>query len=117
MRFVSRWIVNTIAIIIATHVVPGIYTVGGNWGAVFVALTLAVVNATVKPVLQLLSLPITIFSLGFFHFVLNAALLRLSSSLAIALFGQGLLIDGFWPAIFAALVISIVSSLISEFIA
>lgn len=114
MRFIIRWIVTTLAIIVATNVVPGVESTGEISGPIFCALTLAFVNAFVRPVLKLLSLPINILTLGLFHFVVNAALLRLAASMALILFGEGLIFHGFWPAIFAAVVVSIMSSIISK---
>ena len=97
----------------AIWLVPGIEVVGGAYAApVFTALFLALVNACVKPVLKVLSLPLTIMSLGLFSLVINAFMLELASYLARNITHAGILIDGFGAAFFGALVISIVTSLL-----
>ena len=73
MRFVGTWITTAIATAAAIAFVPGIEAVGGGYlGPIMCALALALVNATVKPVMQVLSLPLTIVSFGIFALVVNA---------------------------------------------
>lgn len=113
MGFLGRWLVEAIAVGAAIWLVPGIEVVGGAYAApVFTALFLALVNACVKPVLKVLSLPLTIMSLGLFSLVINAFMLELASYLARNITHAGILIDGFGAAFFGALVISIVTSLL-----
>jgi putative membrane protein len=103
MRFLIRLAVNAAAVYLAATLVPGIHV--RSAGAVIVAaLILGLVNALVKPVLFVLTLPFTIVTLGLFIFVVNAICLAL-----VAWVVPGFTISGFWPALFGAIVISLVS--------
>jgi putative membrane protein len=103
MRFFARLVLNGVAIAIAAAVVPGLELTG--FGAALAAgALLGVVNALVRPVLFLLTLPLTLITLGFFILVLNAICLGLTAALV-----PGFTITGFWPALFGALLISVVS--------
>lgn len=103
MSFLIRVVANAVAILVAAYLVPGIHVEDG--GTVLIAgFALGVVNALVKPVFMLLTLPLTIVTLGLFLFVLNAACLGLAASVV-----PGFTIDGFWPALVASLVVSVVS--------
>lgn len=114
MQFVGTWLVTAVAVAAAAWLVPGIYAVPlGSWVAVILAaLLLALVNATVRPILRALSLPLTVLTLGIFHFVLNALMLELASWLSLNLFGTGIVVSGFAPAFLGALVISLVSTVL-----
>lgn len=101
--FVIRWLVTTLAVFVAAHVIPGISYSG--WGVlVGASLLLGIINAFVRPVLLLLSFPFIIVTLGLFILVVNALLLLLTSSLI-----PGFVVAGFWNAFFGAIVISLVS--------
>lgn len=114
MRFIVRWVVTTVACAVAIWLVPGIVPVGGTWvGAVFCALILALLNTTVKPVLQTLAVPVTVATLGFFYLVVNAVVLELASWLSRNIFHAGIAIDSLFSAILGAIVISVVSSVLS----
>lgn len=114
MRFIGKWLVSTVACAAAIWLVPGIVPVGGTWvGALFCALVLALLNASVKPVLQILSAPITLLTLGLFYVVVNALVLELASWLSLNLFGAGIAIFSLGSAIMGAIIISIVSMLLS----
>lgn len=114
MRFIGKWLVSTVACAAAIWLVPGIEPVGGTWvGALFCALVLALLNGTVKPLLQLLSAPITLLTLGLFYVVVNALVLELASWLSLNLFGAGIAIFSLGSAIMGAIIISIVSMLLS----
>lgn len=107
--FIQRWIISTVAVLVASHVVPGISY--GNWRDLLVAtLVLGLLNSFLRPVLMLLSLPLLIFTLGLFTIVINAVLLLLVSWLLHDHFK----VDGFWSAFWGALVISIVSLLLNS---
>lgn len=116
MAFVGSWLVTAVAVAAAAWLVPGIYVVPlGSWVAVILAaLLLALVNATVRPVLRVLSLPLTVLTLGLFHLVVNALMLELASWLSLNLFGAGLVVSGFGAAFVGALVISIVSTIMES---
>jgi putative membrane protein len=112
MTFLVRLIVNAAALWVATRFVSGI-TFQGDWVRLFgVALVFGLVNAIVRPVVKLLTLPLLILTLGLFTFVINGLMLMLTSALSGAL-DLGLTVAGFWPAFWGALVISVVSFLLS----
>lgn len=112
MPFFLRLFVNAAALWVATRVVPGV-TFTGNWLPFLgVALVFGVVNAFIGPVAKILTFPLIIVTLGIFALVINGLMLLLTSSLSEAL-GLGFHVNGFWSAFFGALVVSIVSTLLS----
>ena len=113
MPFIGSWFITAIATAAAIWLVPGIEAVGGTWaGPIFCALALAFVNAVVKPVMTVLSIPITILTLGIFYLVINALMLELASRLSRNIFHAGISIDSFGAAFLGAIVISIVSAIL-----
>lgn len=113
MRFFVRWIVLSLAVIVAVQLVPGAEFVGqGYMGAVFCALVLAFLNATLKPILQLLTLPATILTLGLSALILNAVILELASGWSTMLFGSGIAMASIGSAIVASIIISIVGGVL-----
>ena len=116
MNFIIRWIVTAIAVGAAVWIVPGIEIVstGESWvGIVLIALILSLINMSVKPILQVLSLPVTVLTLGIFYIVVNTLLLYIAAWLANGLFGAGFYIASFGSAFVASIVISIVSALVN----
>ena len=69
-------------------------------------------NAIVKPIIQILSIPVTIITLGLFTFVIDALMVSLASNLAESVFGMGVVVTGFWATLFVALIVSVVSGLL-----
>src|SRR5215218_11347955 len=110
MGFGLRLLVGGLGLWLASELVPGI-SIRGSWTLIGAAFLLGLVNAVVRPVLVVLTLPITILTLGLFLLVINAAMLSLVSSLF-----QDFTIDGFWSALLGACVISITGWLASWFI-
>lgn len=111
MHFIVRWIVTAIAVAAAFAAVPGLQIVGTEGTAVSVAviaLFLALINAVIKPVLQVLGAPVTILTLGLFALVVNTLLLYLAAGCA-GMFGVEVVIASFWSAFFGAIIISIVT--------
>jgi putative membrane protein len=107
-KLLIRLLANALGLYVAARIVPGI-SVGENWLVVLgVALVFGLVNALIGPLLKLLTCPLIILTLGLFTLVINAVLLLLTSGLSRAV-GLSFLVDGFWPAFWGALVISIVS--------
>ena len=101
--FLQRWIINTLAVLVATHVVSGIHY--DTVPSLFVAsLLFGILITFLRPLLFLLTLPLVVVTLGLFVLIINAALLYLVGSLV-----KDFHVDGFWPAFWGALVISIVS--------
>lgn len=115
MHFLKSWFVCALAIALAIYLVPGIVPLGDTVkSAIFAALALALVNATIKPIMKVLSLPITIITLGIFSLVINALMLELASWLSIGLFDAGIEVASFGSAFFGAIIISIVYSVVSK---
>ena len=116
MRFIIRWLVTAIAVGVAVWLVPGIDTVGGNEAWVSIAifgLILSLINISVKPLMQLLSLPITVITLGIFYLVVNTLMLYVAAWLANGIFQVGIEIATFGSAFVGSIVISIVSGLMN----
>ena len=112
MHFITRLLVNAAALWVAIRYVPGI-SFEGNWPLLFgVALVFGVLNAVIRPVLFILTLPFLIVTLGLFTFVLNALMLWMTSAVS-DLFGLQFHVAGFRPAFLGALVITIVSFALS----
>jgi putative membrane protein len=106
-QMILRLIINAVALLIVAHAVPGI-RIASLPSALVVALVLGIVNAILRPILILVSLPLEIVTLGLFTFVINGALFLL-----VAHFELGLQVDGFGAAIIGAVALSIVSFLLS----
>jgi putative membrane protein len=117
MRFVIHWLITIVALIVAALIVPGIRVADTNaWIAFIVmALILGVINALLRPILRLLSIGFIILTLGIFLLIINAFTLWFSAVIAGAL-GIGFFVDGFWPAFWGALIVSIVSWLLGVFL-
>jgi putative membrane protein len=111
MRFLLRLLLNGVAVFLAANVIPGI-GVSGPGAALIAGVILGFVNAIIRPVLILLTLPATIVTLGLFIFVINAGCLALAAWLV-----PGFTIGGFWAAFLGALFISIVSWLLNAVLA
>lgn len=114
MGFFATWVVGSIAMAATIFLVPGITAVGdAAMAPIFAALALALINATIKPIAQLLSLPLTIVTLGIFYIVVNASMLELASWLSRNVFHAGIAIESFGAAFVGAIVLSIVSMMVS----
>ncbi|MGI6755848.1 MAG: phage holin family protein [Atopobiaceae bacterium] len=111
MRALGIWLATAIAVYVAAIFVPGIQIVGGMNGLLVLSATLALINAFVRPIMRIFALPLTILTLGLFHFVVNALALELASSLTFSIFESGVYIASFGSALFASLVISLVSGI------
>ena len=118
--FLLRAALTGLALWVVTIIVPGVDFVGGNStlakvGIVFVvAVIFGLVNAIIKPIVQFISIPLYILTLGLIHIVINALMLWITSWITENTTGWGLVIDDFWwTAIWAAIVLSIVSWLLS----
>lgn len=119
MSFIIRWLITALAAGVAVWLVPGIEIIGGDsaWIAIAIfALFLSLINISIKPILQLLSLPVTVVTLGIFYLVVNTLLIYLAAWLANGIFGVGFTIMSFGSAFVASIVISIVSALLNSLI-
>jgi len=108
--FLIRWLILGVAISLAAYLIEGIH-VTGVFAALGAAAMLGVLNAFFRPLALIITLPINILSLGLFTFIINAAMLKMASSLI-----PGFEVHGFWAAVFGSLLISIISFLITLFI-
>jgi putative membrane protein len=122
MHPILRWFINAVALLAAALIIPKIrLSASGTspglneWVTLaIVALIFGVINAIIRPVVLLLTLPLTIVSLGLFVFVINALMLLLTSRIAEAM-NLGFRVDGFGTALLGALVISVVRFALSHF--
>ena len=105
-----RWLLLTVAIMLTPYLVGGI-NVSGIFSAFFAAAVLGILNAFIRPLLIVITLPINIFTLGLFTLVINALLLKMASALV-----PGFDVYGFWSAVFGSIIISLVSWLLNSFI-
>jgi putative membrane protein len=103
MTFLLKWLISTLAVIIAAYLLPGV-SVRSFWTALLVALVLGIVNAIIRPIFVILTLPLTVVTLGLFLFVINALLILLTSAVV-----PGFEVRGFWWALLFSLVLSIIS--------
>lgn len=107
-----RWAINSLALWVAAEVIPGI-TYDDWLSVVIAAAVFGLVNAFVKPLVFLVTLPITCLTLGLFILILNALMLGLTAWIS-GVFDVGFEVDGVWPAVFGAIVISLISFALSQ---
>lgn len=112
MPFALRLLINAAALWVATQIVPGVSYTGGLLPFLCVALVFGVINATLRPLTKILTFPLILLTLGLFALVVNGLMLWLTSTLSASL-GFGFHVSGFWAAFFGALVVSLVSALLS----
>ncbi len=110
MKLIARWVVSAGAILLVAYLVPGIH-VANVYIALMVALLLGIANTFVRPVLFILTLPITILTLGLFTLVINGLVFWWLAS-----FVSGFVVDTFWHAMLGALLVSVFSSLGNRYI-
>jgi putative membrane protein len=111
VRLFLRWGLNALALMALPYLFSAI-RIEDFWTALIVALVLGLINALVRPILFLLTLPITVFTLGLFIFVLNGLLFLLVANMV-----PGFSVGGFWPAVGGALVYSIISWVLNSLFA
>ena len=110
MTLLLVWILNAVALLVVAYVLPGI-VVASFGSAMLAALVLGLINSLVKPVLILLTLPITIITLGLFLLVLNALMFWFAGSIL-----TGFQVNGFWWAVGGAILYSLISGFLSNLI-
>ena len=108
LQFLLTWLATAVSLIITAFFVPGFDIVSFS-SAIFGAAVLGLVNALIKPILIIFTLPLTILTLGLFLLVINAISLGLVSYLT-----PGLLVGGFFPALFGSIVLTFVSSFVDR---
>lgn len=108
MNFLVRLLLSSLAVIIVSYLLPGVY-VEGFLAAVIVALILSLLNLTVKPLLIILTIPLTVFTLGLFLLVINALMILLADAIV-----PGFAVTGFWWALLFSLLLSLTNALLSD---
>ena len=103
MRLLAVWLINALALLALPYVLPSIH-VAGFATALWVAVVLGLINAVIRPVLVLLTLPVTLLTLGLFIFVINGMMFLLAARLL-----DGFMVDGIWAGIFGSVVYSLIS--------
>lgn len=106
-RFLLTWLVTAVSLLITAHFVPG-FAIKSIGAALVAAVVLGLVNAVIKPILVVLTLPITIVTLGLFLFVVNALTIWLAGNIT-----PGFHVNGFVPALVGSIVLTIVASVIN----
>jgi putative membrane protein len=110
MTLLLVWILNAVALLVVAYILPGI-AVASFWSAMWAALVLGLINMLVKPLFVLLTLPITIVTVGLFLFVINALMFWLAGSIL-----KGFQVNGFWWAVGGALLYSLISGFLTNLI-
>ena len=112
IKFIVRWAINAVALYLAILIVPGLHLASGLLSVIWLALIFGLVNAFLRPLLNLLTCPLIILTLGLFTLLINTFLFWLTSQIG-QFAGIQLTIDGFWPAFLGGLVVSVVSVVMS----
>ena len=110
MRLLVVWLINTVALILVAYLLPGV-NIASFTAALVAALVLGLVNTVIRPILVLLTLPVTILTLGLFIFVINGLLFWFVGS-----FIQGFQVAGFWWGVLGAIVYSLISWLLTALV-
>jgi putative membrane protein len=110
LRLLVVWLINTVALIAVAYLMPSI-TISSFGAALAAALVLGFLNAIIRPILVLLTLPVTVLTLGLFIFVINGLLFWAVSALV-----PGFQVAGFWSGVLGAIVFSLVSWLLSALV-
>lgn len=114
MRLLIRWLITAISLVVVAMIVPGISVEGSAWVAVAVmALILGLVNAYLRPLLKFMACGLIVLTLGLALPFINGLTLWLSSWISVNWFGVGFVVDGFWPAFWGGIIVSVVSFFLS----
>ncbi|NMC51336.1 phage holin family protein [Candidatus Kuenenbacteria bacterium] len=108
MKIIINWLINTVAVTIAAYVIPGV-RLEGFWSAFFAAVVLGLVNAIIKPIFIILTLPINILTLGLFTLVINALMVLLVGKLV-----PGFEIVGLWRAMLFSIILTIINAILNS---
>ena len=110
MKFLMQLVISTLAVLISSYLLPGVSIDGNSFLiALTVAAVLAFLNTVVKPIMTILTIPVTIFSFGLFLLVINALMILLAARLV-----DGFHVDGFWWALLFSFILSIVTSILES---
>lgn len=110
MNFIINLLISALVVFVLANVMPGV-SIDGYVSAILVAVIIGLLNAIVRPILAILSLPINILTLGLFSFVITAVIILLAS----AIMGNSFHVDGFWYALLFGVVLGIVNSVVGGF--
>jgi putative membrane protein len=114
MKLLIRWAITSLALFVAAWLLPGIYVDSDGWVVYAVmAVILGLVNATIRPLLKFLTCPLILLTLGLFTLVIDGLTLWLASVIAVRWFYVGFYIRDFWSAFLGALIVSIVTVILS----
>jgi len=114
VRLIIRLVINVLALLAAVWLIPGIDFVGERWWMlIVVAAIFGLVNALIRPIVMVFSCPLLILTLGLFTIIINAAMLGLTAWISNNVFNLGFIVTDFWAAIFGALVVSVVSFILT----
>ena len=117
MKIILRWLITGFSLFVAAWLVKGIRVEGNAWTVFAVtAAILGLVNALIRPILKLLSCPLIILTLGLFVLVINGVSLFLASKIAVNWFHVGFYVQGFWSAFWGAVIVSLVSVILSALV-
>ena len=109
-KFVAKTIATAVAVLVAAYLLSGV-TVIDSLTAIKVAFVLGILNSIIKPILVILTIPITIFTLGLFLLFINVFIIQLATKIV-----TGFTIDGWWTALFFSFMVSLVTSIIESII-
>ena len=112
--FLTSWLIMTIAAAVMVAVTPGMTPVGEPPILGIAALFMALINASIKPIVHLIALPFAILSLGLVTLIINWLFMRLASWLAVSLFGVGVFVHGFRWSVLGSLVLTIVAGIVGS---
>ena len=110
MNFIARILVSALAVFIVAHILPGV-KIDSYLSAILLALVLAFLNQIVKPILTILTIPITVFTLGLFLLAINAFIILFAEKLV-----NGFHVNGFWYALLFSLILSAITGILNRFL-
>lgn len=109
MKLFVNWIANALVIVIAAYLLPGVH-VANFWTALVLAVVLGILNLLIKPFVILLTLPLTILTLGLFTLIINACLILLAGMIV-----HGFSVDSFWWAFLFSILMSLINMVVRRF--
>ena len=109
MRLLLNWLLSAISLLIVSHLVPGFY-VHGFTAALIAAVVIGLINATLGFFLKVITLPLTVVTLGLFWLVINALMLMFASKLL----APNFVVHGFWPAFWGAIVLALINMVLKS---
>lgn len=108
MGLIILWFINALALFLVAYLLPGVH-VAGFGAALIAAIVLGLVNSVIRPILVVLTIPVTIVTLGLFLFVINGLMFWMVGSIL-----NGFQVDGFWWAMLGAIIYSVISTIMSS---